>query len=428
MGERIYFADKETLDKTHANTEAILAAVEGDDGKHKNHIRLGIKIDKNNSNPKTRVEYLYDAVGMTPAAMDYSNGVFNYGSWENEYFAAKDKNYACMVKFDGTEDYKLNPNDYSKKTDGTESDVANVAYGGNAMSAFVGGWLCQYETKTHEYIIWSDVQYDDSYNCNHRKDQTGAIRPGFYRRIYTPTLYNNVARSISGQLSMMGKNATQERNYIKANGSEWEHTSWSEYNYIICLLKIMAKTDDLKTAYGNGNMNGYVNDSAQHYGVLQAGTLDDKGQFFGYNANNKQVKVFHTEAPWGDQWERIIGLICDHGKAKISAYGPYNFTGEGYTEVYDYVEKTGITAATGGWAKDSISTELGRLPITWSGASNTYLTAYFYINPTIVAVAIVGGSANSGARCGFCVALNYSASDANWHIAPGLSCKMPLAA
>ena len=59
MGERIYFADKETLDKTHANTEAILAAVEGDDGKHKNHIRLGIKIDKNNSNPKTRVEYLY---------------------------------------------------------------------------------------------------------------------------------------------------------------------------------------------------------------------------------------------------------------------------------------------------------------------------------------------------------------------------------
>lgn len=38
MGERIYFADKETLDKTHANTEAILAAVEGDDGKHKNHI------------------------------------------------------------------------------------------------------------------------------------------------------------------------------------------------------------------------------------------------------------------------------------------------------------------------------------------------------------------------------------------------------
>ena len=94
----------------------------------------------------------------------------------------------------------------------------------------------------------------------------------------------------------------------------------------------------------------------------------------------------------------------------------------------DYVEKNGITAATGGWAKDSISTELGRLPITWSGASNTYLTAYFYIDPTIVAVAIVGGSASSGAKCGFGVCLNNSVSSANWNIAPGLSCKMPLAA
>ena len=74
MGERIYIADKETLDKTHANTAGILAILEGDDGKHKNAVRYGIKIDKNNSNPKTRVTYLYDAEGMTPAAMDYKRG------------------------------------------------------------------------------------------------------------------------------------------------------------------------------------------------------------------------------------------------------------------------------------------------------------------------------------------------------------------
>lgn len=428
MGERIYVADKATQDAIHANTQAILAELETADGKHKTHVRLGIKIDKTNSNPKTRIEYIYDAVGMTPAAMDYSNGVFNFGSWENAFFAAKENNYPCMVKFDGTEDYKLDPEDYSKKADGTESDVSDVTYGGNAMAAFVGGWLCQYETKTHEYIIWSDVKYDDGYNCNHRRDPNGAERPGFYRRIYTPALYNNVARSISSQLSMMSKSAQQERTYIKGNGSEWEHTSWSEYNYIMCLLKIMAKTEDIKTAYGNGNTNGYVNDAAQHYGVLQAGTLDDKGQFFGYNEKNKQVKVFHTEAPWGDQWERLVGLICDNGKAKISPYGPYNFTGEGYTEVYDYVEKTGITESKGGYAKDSISTELGRLPITWSGASNTYLTAYFYINPTGIRVAIVGGGANNGAYCGFCVNLSSAASYATWGLAPGLSCKMPLAA
>ena len=428
MAERIYIADKETLDKTHANTTAILASLEDPDGKHKNAVRYGIKISKTESNPKNRVTYLYDAEGMTPAAMDYTNGVFNYGSWEGVGFAAPDKNYPCMVKYDGTEAYKLNPNDYSKKADGSTSEVSDLNFGGNAMAAFVGGWLCQYETATDEYIIWSNVRWDDSYNAEHRTDANGVERPGFYRRIYIPTLYNNVARSISGQLSMYSKNATQERTYIKANGDNWEHTSWSEYNYIISLLKIMAKTDDLKTAYGKGNMNGYVNDAAQHYGVLQAGTLDTQGQFFGYTATNKQVKVFHTEAIWGDQWERLVGLICKNGKLLVSMHGPYNFTGEGYHEIYDYVEKTGITAATGGWARDSICTEYGRITVTWNGASNTYLTAYFYINPTITAVAIVGGSASNGANCGFYVNLNNSAGVADWDIAPGLSSKMPLAA
>lgn len=428
MAERLYIADKETLDKAYANSSAILALLEDPDGKHKIGVRYGIKISKTDSNPKTRVTYLYDAVGMTPAAMDYTNKVFNYGSWQGKGFAAPENNYPVMVKFDGSEAYKLDPNNYALKADGSASDVANIDFAGNAMAAFVGGYLSQYETATDEYIIWSNIQWDDSYNAEHRTDVNGTVRPGFYRRIYTPTLYNNVARSISGQLSMMSKNAMQEQTYIKANGADYEHTSWAEYNYMISLLKIMAKSDDLKTAYGNGNTNGYVNDAAQHYGVLAAGTLDDKGQFFGSNVNNQQVKVFHTEAPWGDQWERIAGLICKNGKLLVSMHGPYNFDGAGYEEIYDYVEKAGITAATGGWAKDSICTEKGRITTTWSGSQNTYLCAYFYINPTITACAIVGGAAGSGAQCGFYVYLSTSPSVASWAFAPGLSLKMPLKA
>lgn len=43
---RIYVADKETLDKTHANTAAILAALEEEGGEHKKAVRYGIKIDR----------------------------------------------------------------------------------------------------------------------------------------------------------------------------------------------------------------------------------------------------------------------------------------------------------------------------------------------------------------------------------------------
>lgn len=40
----------------------------------------------------------------------------------------------CMLKSDGTVDYYLDPDDYTKKEDGeTPSDIANVNYNGNAM-------------------------------------------------------------------------------------------------------------------------------------------------------------------------------------------------------------------------------------------------------------------------------------------------------
>ena len=139
---RIYLADKETLDSTHANTTAILAALEESGGEHKKAVRYGIKISKSDSGKKSRVTYLYDAVGMRPAAMNYTDGVFNYGSWGNVEFVKN--NYPCMVKYGGTEDYKLLATNYALKADGTTaSDVANVDYAGNAMAAFKGGWLCQ---------------------------------------------------------------------------------------------------------------------------------------------------------------------------------------------------------------------------------------------------------------------------------------------
>ena len=423
-GDKVFIADKETLDKVHANTVGILAAV--GKGQHAELKRYGIKITKANSGKDARVEYILDAVGMTPAKMNYSEGVFDYGSWEGVAFASPEMNYPCMVKTDGTEDYKLNPNDYSLKAGGElPSDVANIDYDGNAMAAFVGGWLCQYETKTAEYIIWCAEQYDETYKAYHRMAPNGELRKGFYRRMYTPTEANGKARSISGKQPMASKNATDERKLIKANGEDYEHTSWSEYNYITALLKIMGKTEDCQAAFGNGNMSGYVDNKEQFYGVLATGSLDKMGQFFGYNTGKQQVKVFHTEAMWGDQYERLVGLICDHGKLKVSPYGPYNFEGTGpqYKEIIDYVE-TGLAAAGGGtvsgYTKDTVVNEYGRFTKNHGGSSATYLCDYHYLNPDIVSVALVGGHASYGATCGpSFVSLYYAVWSSYWNLAPG---------
>ena len=94
-----------------------------------NYHLYAFHIDSTESDPEDCITYLEDAVGMTPAKMDYQNGVFDWGSWGNAFFLPR----PCMVKSDGTVDYYLNENDYTLKADGTASDVADTSYDGNAM-------------------------------------------------------------------------------------------------------------------------------------------------------------------------------------------------------------------------------------------------------------------------------------------------------
>ena len=378
-------------------------------------VRYGIKISKKEKNPDKRVTYIHDAKDLQPARMNFDTGVFEYGSWQGRAFAAPENNYPCMVKADGTEDYKLMQEDYTKKEDGAASDVANTDYAGNAMAAFKGGWLCQYETEADEFIIWSNVKYDDGYNAYHRTAPDGVIREGFYRHIYKPTLIDGKARSISGAEIMGGFTAQQERQLCKANGEAWEQSTWQQWNYIICLLKIMAKTDDLQAAYGYGNCDNPA------WEALPTGTLNDKGQFYGSREKDKQVKVFHTEALWGDKWERLAGLIVDNGTVKVHTHGEYNFTGQGYKSVYRYI----IRSFDYGFVDGTVMTPYGRFPVSFNGGRHEYTADYGAIDAEIVSVPLVGGGCNDGLYCGACVNLYYTASFAGWYFAPGLSCIMP---
>ncbi|MGN0555491.1 MAG: hypothetical protein ACI4LI_06285, partial [Candidatus Fimenecus sp.] len=204
----------------------------------------------------------------------------------------------------------------------------------------------------------------------------------------------------------------------------WRTRSWADRNLVNCLLTVIGKSDNSQGVFGQGNTTGYVEDASVYYGVLQTGTLNDKGQFFGYNTTVEQVKVFHIEGWWGDQWDRVVGLISDHGKVKVKMTPPYNLTGEGYTD-------TGIdlSALTSGYVKTTAMHEYGRIPTSLGGSASTYVCDYFWMNADIVAVALVGGICSDGANCGAaCLYLIRAASRADWSIGVALSCEQPSAA
>ena len=101
MADKIFIATLE-------NQEKILDELRGQRPK-----RYGYRVKISEPDTSARVEYIYDAVGMTPAFMDFAAGAFNYGSWRNVWFVRD--NYPCMVRADGTEDYRLDPNNYNAR-------------------------------------------------------------------------------------------------------------------------------------------------------------------------------------------------------------------------------------------------------------------------------------------------------------------------
>ena len=412
-------ADKETQDQIKQDTTAILAELRGQRPK-----RYGYRVKIGEPNPSDRVEYLFDAVGMTPAHMDYDRQEFDYGDWKDIWFVRD--NYPCMVRSDGSEDYRLDPGDYTKKlADGAASDVSNQQYEGNAMATIPLVWVSRYQEGGYQYVIFCESRYDESYKAYAHTRPDGTIAKVAYHALFKGSLVDGKLRSIAGQKPQNSSNAAQELNYAKANGAKWTIRTWSLHSLIADLLTLISKTTASQAAFGQG----YTEGGSSAADFLDCGTLKDKGQFFGYSDTARAMKVFHIENFWGDRWDRLAGLIYKNGafRVKMTPEGAgYNLTGEGYTAIGKGI--TGQTAANGnGFQRDTEQTEYGRFPVVpLTGSDAAFETDYLYWNNIITAVALAGGACYIGSWCGArCLHLDAAGSTAHWIIGASLTLEDP---
>lgn len=389
----------------------------------------GVHINSADSNPKTRVRYLADAVGMTPAAMNFASGTFDYGSWANAFFMPR----PCMLKTNGQVDYYLNENDLTKKIDGSASDVANVDYDGNAMMEWGNG----------TDIIWWKIAPDKGnpnsaslYVANYQADKdfknlnfidiNGNEKSHFYTPIYNGSLdSNNKLRSISGQTVIKSKSASREMTYARANGTGYEIEQYVDRLLINILLIIMGKSTDTQDVFGRGMSENAGDENL----LLKTGTMNDKGLFWGENAGKAGVKVFGMENYYGNQWRRTVGLILANGIVKVklspstkdgSKATNYNTDGTGYIEIPNSTP----TGTSGGYIKDMLYTALGMFPTAITGSSSTYYPDGCWLDIAIIAFALFGGYLGDGRRCGaFYVSLTNGAGAAWWPFGASLSYK-----
>ena len=404
--------------------------------KCKNYNLYGFKLDQNESDPNSMITYLSDCDNKyyESAKMNYVTDKFDYCDWADAWFIKNLK--PCMLKYDGTVDYELNPNDYTKKLDGTDSDVANASYGGNAMVGIPKVyWKIVDNGDNTANIYFCDKKLDSDFHCWSHIDNNGNEIDYCYMPIYNGSNVNSVLRSISGKVPMTKQTATTEITYAKANntGSDiiWYTELFNDIMLINLLLLLIGKSTDTQTVFGTGNNNSpYVSD--YNAGVKNTGTMNTKGLFWGNQDNKSGVKVFGIEHWYGNIWRRIGGWINDKGTQKIKmTYGQSDgSTSDGYNETGSgYISIGGAThsGTSGGYISKMLITDNGLIPTIASGSATTYYCDGLWFNNSQVCYACVGGRSDGISRVGaLCSSLSYVISDLGWSIGAAISCK-PLA-
>ena len=387
---------------------------------------FGFHISDSESDPASKATPLVDAVGMTPAAMNYTSGAFDYGSWGDVWFVEDTK--PCILNQDRTIQHYLNKNNYAKNLAGDDVTIDENLTGANVMIEFPKIWykVVPDSTGYGADIYLSPVKVDDDFVDYAYIDYQGLHKEHFYMPAYNGSLINDVYDQSAVRRSCTSKTAQQEIDYAKANGAGWyrPRKDAGEIQLINFLLMQMGMSTDTQTTFGRGIDTG----DEEAFNAYRTGVGNTKGMFWGSNDGTQLVKVFGIENWWGLQWRRYAGEVLDNGKRLIKlCYGnedgstatDFNIDGSGYVDV-------GVTpSGTSGYISSMKFTKSGMYSAVSSGSASThYCDGQWFNNAYHTFYAIRGGGSDGGLRCGaFYVAVSNAPGYATWAIGASSSCK-----
>ena len=318
----------------------------------------GFRIKKGTeSDPTAMVEYLYDAVGMTPASMNFTTGEFDYGSWGDLWFVKNNKPVA--LNFDGTEAFELSPTDWWKKADGTtDSGLEDESSNYNFMARMPLVYVNRWEDANYNYVAISEQPVNTGFLAQAHTGLNGTINSNIYLPMFkgyidsctTAGTINTAGklRSIGGAWISAGTSAEEEiraANNIAGANSGWQLVAHSQRCLIQDLLTLISKSADAKGKFGNGDISTY--DTSGENGKVHNGSVTSHpnngklksayerdnttkaacAQFKGYNDFIHHVTAFFMQDPWGNRWDRTPGLNRINRAYKIKMIPPYTSNG-----------------------------------------------------------------------------------------------------
>ena len=373
------------------------------------------------TSPENRIEYIGKNVAYTrPLRVNLSDGSYDLGDWVD--FPIIKENKPWMVKSDGTPDYRLDENDYTKKMDGSASDVANTSYAGGAFS-----WIKKIYKR--ERMVGNDRYVEFCFEKKDGFEAVGFTRPdgqelsGRWLPMFYATVVDGVAKSIAAGNCTSGTSKTtdQQNAAVLAFNANARFFGGSFAETMIDLMMMFAKNSDLQEAYGYGNCNGYVNDASVNYGTKDNQVIGG-GQFYGTGSstgtNTAANKAFHSMVlNTYNVWLRDPYEVVKNGEVMVSKNYAYDPTGATYTD-------TGVSCpdqSSNNWryTKKYVSVQgYGSVPDISVGGASTALGRA----DGVYTLAAQSGSVAVCLRLGGCgIGLHGGLSARDWNSAAGSS-------
>lgn len=277
----------------------------GESSSNGNYKVLGVAIDETNPNPETAVTYTDDAVGMIPASQEFM-----------DFFAVK----PCVFK-NGQVQYYLNPNDYTKKEDGSNADITT----GNDGDVMVEIPRLGYNFNRVGDVL--SVQLTNNPNnpdfCYLAHSRGDVVKDKLYVGAYLGCESAGKLRSLSGKSVTRNKKIDAFRAIAQANGKGYDQMAFYPLTLLQCMYLIMYKNLDSQTALGKG----YVGDNKVN---ARTGGSNLNGLNYGETTGRVQNKLFGIEDFWGNLDCIIDGVVTSSGYDILTSTENFDERGQHY--------------------------------------------------------------------------------------------------
>lgn len=302
----------------------------------------------------------------------------------------------CVLK-NGVVQYYLNPNDVTKKLDGSAADITTL---GNDVMLEIPRmgtnclWLDSNRLKITITTAPNRTGYDYRAFSLHKYNDCDKIYIGRYHAY----LDNNRLYSSSGKTPMVEQTLAAHRTYATNRGTGYTDIGICDDILLQCLYLLIVRNFNSQSAVGRG----ICDTSAKHntgeantFGWLNTGSPNKTN-------GNTAVCCLGIENFWGNIWVWEDGIIRNSNRQFFMAQyaDQYNSDATGYEYIAQASPtESGYQGRCAGIPKFIFMPDASTVAASGRGES-TYMCDYQWINESITAIADFGGTWRLGSMVG----------------------------